>query len=65
MFVHPDYRKQGIAAQILGELETWAKALRPYAMRTRNGQKTARSHRTIIKKQGYQITPNYGQYIRR
>ncbi|MFC3561256.1 GNAT family N-acetyltransferase [Pedobacter jamesrossensis] len=27
MFVHPNYRKQGIAAEILNELETWAKAL--------------------------------------
>jgi GNAT superfamily N-acetyltransferase len=27
MFVHPDYRKQGIAAQVLNELEVWAKAL--------------------------------------
>ncbi|WP_421941773.1 GNAT family N-acetyltransferase [Pedobacter sp.] len=62
MFVHPDYRKQGIAAQILGELETWAKALDHTQCVLETGKKQPEAI-ALYQKTGYQITPNYGQYI--
>jgi len=62
MFVHPDYRKQGIAAQILGELETWAKALGHTQCILETGKKQPEAI-ALYQKTGYQITPNYGQYI--
>ncbi|RZK92017.1 MAG: GNAT family N-acetyltransferase [Pedobacter sp.] len=62
MFVHPDYRKQGIAAKILSELEHWAEELGfgEYVLETGKKQPEAIA---LYQKVGYQITPNYGQYI--
>ena len=62
MFVHPDYRKQGIAVKILTELEQWASALGFTECVLETGKK---QHEAIAlyQKVGYHITPNYGQYV--
>jgi putative acetyltransferase len=62
MFVKPAERKQGIASAILSELEIWAKedGYTFTVLETANQQ-----HESIAlyQKQGYQVIPNYGQYI--
>lgn len=62
MFVHPDYRKQGIAAKILTELEQWAAELGFDQSVLETGKKQPEAI-ALYQKVGYQITPNYGQYI--
>ena len=62
MFVHPDYRKQGIAAQIVTELENWAIELGFTAAVLETGKKQPEAI-ALYQKIGYHITPNYGQYI--
>lgn len=62
MFVHPNFRKQGIAAKILTELELWAAELgfEEWVLETGKKQPEAIA---LYQKVGYQVTPNYGQYI--
>lgn len=62
MFVHPDYRKQGIAAKIVTELENWANELGFTATVLETGKKQPEAI-ALYQKIGYRITPNYGQYI--
>ncbi len=62
MYVHPDSRKQGIAAQILNELENWATEIGFSACVLETGKKQPEAI-ALYQKAGYQITPNYGQYI--
>jgi putative acetyltransferase len=62
MFVHPDYRKQGIAARILTELENWASELGFNECVLETGKKQPEAI-ALYQKVGYQIIPNYGQYI--
>jgi len=62
MFVHPDYRKKGIAAKILHELENRAKELGFSECVLETGKKQPEAI-ALYQKVGYQITPNYGQYI--
>lgn len=62
MFVHPDYRKQGIAAQIVTELENWAIELGFSTTVLETGKKQPEAI-ALYQKIGYHITPNYGQYI--
>ncbi|RBQ04880.1 GNAT family N-acetyltransferase [Pedobacter miscanthi] len=62
MFVHPDYRKQGIAAKIVTELENWANELGFTAIVLETGKKQPEAI-ALYQKIGYRITPNYGQYI--
>jgi len=62
MFVHPDSRKQGIAAQILNELEDWATETGFKACVLETGKKQPEAI-ALYQKAGYQIIPNYGQYI--
>ncbi|MGM9476600.1 GNAT family N-acetyltransferase [Pedobacter sp. GSP4] len=62
MFVHPDYRKQGIAAKVLNELENWAAELGFFACVLETGKKQPEAI-SLYQKVGYRITPNYGQYI--
>lgn len=62
MFVHPDYRKQGIAAKILTELEQWAVELGFTECVLETGKKQPEAI-ALYQKVGYQITQNYGQYI--
>ena len=61
MFVHPDYRKQGIAARILTELEIWAAEMGFVQAILETGKKQPEAI-ALYQKVGYQITPNYGQY---
>jgi putative acetyltransferase len=62
MFVHPDHRKQGIAAKVLSELEQWAAELGFSACVLETGKKQPEAI-ALYQKAGYHITPNYGQYI--
>jgi len=61
MFVHPDYRKQGIAKFILTELEHWAKesGFSTCILETGKRQSEAIS---LYLNMGFKIIPNYGQY---
>ena len=62
MFVHPDNRKQGIAAQILNELENWAAEIGFSACILETGKNQPEAI-ALYQKAGYQIITNYGQYI--
>jgi putative acetyltransferase len=62
MFVHPDHRKQGIAAKVLNELEHWATELGFSSCVLETGKKQPEAI-ALYQKVGYRITPNYGQYI--
>ncbi len=62
MFVHPDYRKQGIAAKIVTALENWATETGFSATVLETGKKQPEAI-ALYQKIGYQITPNYGQYV--
>jgi len=62
MFVHPDYRKQGIAAKVLSELENWAAELGFSQAVLETGKKQPEAI-ALYQKSNYKVTPNYGQYI--
>lgn len=62
MFVHPDHRGQGIANTILTELENWAKEEGFTAFILETSPKLTNAI-ALYKKTGYQIIPNFGQYI--
>lgn len=62
MFVHPNQRKQGIAAQILANLEAWAAELGFTQCVLETGKKQVEAI-ALYQKVGYRITPNYAQYI--
>jgi len=62
MFVHPDYRNQGIAAKMLKALEEWALEL-GYSECVLETGKMQPEAIALYQKVGYQITLNYGQYI--
>jgi GNAT superfamily N-acetyltransferase len=62
MFVHPDNRKQGIAAKVLNELEHWAAELGFSVCVLETGKKQPEAI-ALYQKVGYYITANYGQYI--
>lgn len=61
MFVIPEKRGKGIASKLLNELENWAKELNfeTCVLETGYNQPEAIG---LYKKNGYLITPNYGQY---
>ncbi|MCB0641863.1 MAG: GNAT family N-acetyltransferase [Phaeodactylibacter sp.] len=62
MYVPPVHRGKGIATQVLQELEAWAKSLgMPYCvLETGKRQPEAIA---LYTRNGYEITPNYGQYV--
>ncbi len=62
MFVKAENRGKGVAGKILGELETWAKELNfdECILETGFNQLEAIA---LYKKSGYEMIPNYGQYI--
>lgn len=62
MYVLPNSRGQGIATEILKELEKWASELgyKNCVLETGKRQPEAIS---LYEKSGYQRIPNYGQYI--
>ncbi|MFT5835021.1 MAG: putative acetyltransferase [Cognaticolwellia sp.] len=61
VFVHSDYRRQGISKLLLAELEDWAKNLNinRCILETGNLQVEAIG---LYSKNGYQKIPNFGQY---
>lgn len=61
MFVHPDYRGQGIARLILEELELWAgeSGFSKCILETGKRQIEAVG---LYQKMNYKVIPNYGQY---
>lgn len=61
MFVHPDYRKRGIASAVLKELEKWATEVdyKYTLLETGVNQPEAIA---LYKKQDYAIIPNYPPY---
>jgi len=62
MFVKEEMRGKKIASQVLIELEHWAAELgfHQYVLETGIRQSAAIA---LYRKSGYQIIPNYGQYI--
>lgn len=62
MFMQPDFRAQGIAAEILKTLETWAHELGYKSSVLETGIRQVEAVQ-FYKKCGYKIIPNYGQYI--
>lgn len=62
MFVPPEKRGNGIASSVLNELETWAKELDINKCVLETGKKQPEAIR-LYEKNGYQLIPNYGQYI--
>ena len=62
MYVRENVRGRGIAAEILSELETWAKELNFSECILETGLKQPEAIR-LYQKSGYEITPNYGQYV--
>lgn len=62
MFVHPSFRGQGISKLVLGELERWATQLGFSRCVLETGKRQVEAIGLYLKS-GYQVTPNYGQYI--
>lgn len=61
MFVHPDFRRSGIAAAILSELEIWAKEAGFCTCILETGIRQPEAI-NLYHKMGYADIPNYGQY---
>lgn len=61
MFVNPDYRKRGIAAAVLKELENWAAELNYTYTILETGKKQPEAI-SLYQKSGYTIIPNYPPY---
>ena len=62
MFVLPEQRGKGIAASLLNEIETWAKS-EGYESAILETTPKLESAIALYQKSGYEIIPNYGQYI--
>lgn len=62
MYVKPKNRGEGIAASILKELENWAAELNYTKCILETGAQLPEAI-NLYKKSGYQLTPNYGQYV--
>jgi putative acetyltransferase len=62
MFVRPAHRQRGIAQAVLAELETWASEL-GYASCVLETGKRQPEAIALYQRSGYELTPNYGQYI--
>jgi len=62
MYVRENMRGRGIAGEILAELENWAKGLNFTECILETGLKQPEAI-ALYRKSGYEIIPNYGQYI--
>lgn len=62
MYVPPEHRGKGIAAQVLAELENWAAELSMTRCILETGTKQPEAI-ALYRKSGYQQIPNYGQYL--
>ncbi len=61
MFVHPDFRKKGIASSVLAALEIWAKEV-GYVYTILETGKNQPEAINLYQKQEYTIIPNYPPY---
>ncbi|WP_026462086.1 GNAT family N-acetyltransferase [Adhaeribacter aquaticus] len=61
MYVAPENRENGIATQILKELEKWARELSYSKCILETGEKQPEAVQ-LYKKNAYKVIPNYGQY---
>ncbi len=62
MYVPPEARGKGIATKILQELEKWAAELNYTHCVLETGKRQPEAI-ALYQKNGYERTPNYGQYI--
>ncbi|SOD20405.1 GNAT family N-acetyltransferase [Pedobacter xixiisoli] len=62
MFTLPDYRGKGAASILLKDLEKWAKEMN-YEKCVLETSKRQPDALALYEKNGYQVIPNYGQYI--
>lgn len=62
MYVSPDGRKKGIATRVLTELEVWASELGYLKCVLETGKRQPEAI-ALYEKNGYNRTPNYGQYV--
>ena len=62
MYVVPGLREHGIASQILTALETWTRELGYSTCVLETGKRQPEAI-ALYRKKGYDIIPNYGQYI--
>lgn len=62
MFVADEYRGKGIGTAVLNELEKWAAELGNKIVVLEMGSRQPEAA-ILYKKQGFIVTPNYGQYI--
>lgn len=61
MFVHPDFRGQGVATAILSELERWATEFQLTNCILETGTNNPNAIH-LYHKTGYTVIPNYDQY---
>ncbi len=62
MFVKPENRGRGVAGEILGELENWARELNFNEFILETGFKQPEAI-ALYKRSGYIVIRNYGQYV--
>jgi GNAT superfamily N-acetyltransferase len=62
MYVLPDFRRQGFAQEVVKNLELWAKELGYENCILETGKNQPEAIR-LYQKIGFEITPNYGQYV--
>lgn len=62
MFTRDEYRGKGFASMVLNELENWAQELGYPKCILETGRRLPDAVR-LYEKRGYQLIPNYGQYI--
>jgi len=62
MYVLPEFRGQSIAKNILAALESWSAELGYKACVLETGRRQSEAV-SLYPACGYQVTPNYGQYI--
>jgi len=62
MFTKENQRGQGLASQVLNELEAWAKELQYKKTVLETGKRQVEAIQLYLKN-GYRIIPNYGQYV--
>lgn len=62
MYVPPKERGKGIATQLLQELEKWTVEMNYTSCVLETGKRQPEAI-SLYKKNGYKITPNYGQYV--
>lgn len=62
MYVSDAFRRKGIARQVLGELERWAEELGFADCILETGKKQPEAIE-LYQSMGYDVIPNYGQYI--